>query len=863
MTPERWREIESAFAAALEHSDGDRNRFLDEAYPGDTDLHQEVVALLESSDAADGYFDSLARRIGMPVDPADQSSRLVGKRVGAYQLTSLIARGGMGAVYSGTRVDQQFEQEVAVKLLPIGLGSADAHRRFLAERQILALLQHPNIARLLDGGVTEDDTPYFVMELVDGVPIDRYCNEHGLSIDQRLRLFLVVCDAVQHAHRNLVVHRDLKPSNVLVTEAGEVKLLDFGIARLLEADGSGPARTLTARSHPMTLPYASPEQIHGAAVTTATDVYALGVLLYELLSGHRPYDLSQATPAEAQRIICETEPVAPSAIVRGPTHEPDPSIRHAGGPRSALLSGEQLHRALKGDLDTIVLAALRKDPARRYASVSHLADDIGRHLGGHPVAAHKDSFWYRASRFGRRNRVAVGVGSAVVLLLVALAAVALRFTIVTARQSEAIALEAATANETADFLVGIFELTDPVDGLGDTVSARTILDRGAARIGTSLEDRPEIQARLTYTLANVYANLGLSDDAIRLHEDALATRRKLDPPPDADIVASLERLGGAHLAARNYIRAEEYLTLALAARRQIPTDSLALASVLTSLAQVLRTRDPDSAVVVAVAAHGIRARLLGPDALKTLRSRHEVAYALRGQGHLDSAEAIYREILPAVRQLGDSASRFRASLLNNLAYLVEQRGDHDGAIAAYQEALEWARSRDVATNVAQVLQNLARAFERSGRPDRALEHWKESRTVLEEHFPGGHWRIGAANIGLAMYFGRRGDPASAVVPLRLAIESYTTTLGPNHGWTWGTKAKLGATLGALGQFEQGETLLLEAFAFTSQPDGASSRENIMNWLIDFYSAWGKRQEAASYDRMLNVEGFTRRPGRKE
>ena len=297
MTPERWKEIELVFSGAFELEGGERDRFVEEHCTGDPELQREVEGLLASLDSAGEYFEELASRIGVPIDPETYAERLVGKRVGNYRLVNLIGRGGMGAVYVAERDDEQFQMKAALKLLPMGLDSDESRRRFLAERQILARLEHPNIARLVDGGVTEDGTPYFVMEHVEGTPIDEYCDTHRLSIPQRLELFLKVCEAVQHAHQNLVVHRDLKPSNILVTESGVVKLLDFGIARVLDSDESGAQTTMTRRTRPMTIAYASPEQILGSSVTTVSDVYTLGVLLYVVLTGRHPYRLGIYTNA--------------------------------------------------------------------------------------------------------------------------------------------------------------------------------------------------------------------------------------------------------------------------------------------------------------------------------------------------------------------------------------------------------------------------------------------------------------------------------------------------------------------------------------------------------------------------------------
>jgi non-specific serine/threonine protein kinase/serine/threonine-protein kinase len=351
-----------------------------------------VLALLDAHDRAGERF--LARSAG---ELAAAAIGRAGRRLGAYQIAREIGRGGMGAVYLATRADDEFHKQVAIKIVAAPLGDDDLLRRFRRERQILAELEHPQIARLLDGGTTEEGLPYLVMEYVDGVRIDEYCAARHLGIADRLRLLLKVCDAVQLAHNNLVVHRDLKPGNILVTADGQPKLLDFGIASLVSADDQ--ASTTRTGLAAMTPEYASPEQVRGERVTAASDVYSLGVLLYELLAGVAPYALAGKRPDEVYRIVTETEPLRPSLAAE----------------RTATPA---LARQLRGDLDAIVLAALRKEPQRRYASVTLLADDVRRYLEGQPVTARGEAVSYRARKFVRRHRLSVGAAAAVLLTLI-------------------------------------------------------------------------------------------------------------------------------------------------------------------------------------------------------------------------------------------------------------------------------------------------------------------------------------------------------------------------------------------------------------------------------------------------------------
>jgi len=422
----RWREIERIFDAALEVDDARRAAFLAGACAGDETLRREVESLLDAHNKAGGFLNSPAANMtaekpagttrlmrpeqarGLPSATAVAESA---QRIGSYQLIREIAQGGMGSVWLAERADDQFHQQVAIKLLKAEAASEELLSRFRHERQVLAGLNHPQIARLLDGGATEDGRPYFVMEYIEGEPLDEYCARRQLSLNERLQLFRQVCAAVHYAHQNLVIHRDLKPGNILVAAEGEPKLLDFGIAKVLQPDLAQSYSTLTGL-HPMTPAYASPEQTRGEKLTTASDVYSLGVVLYELLTGHTPYQLKDNTFGELVKAICEQEPIKPSIAVTQshPSHDEaqTPSIRN---PQSA-------PRNLKGDVDSIVLMALRKEPSARYSSVEQFSEDIRRYLEGLPTIARKGTFSYRAVKYLRRNRIPVAAAALVLLTLI-------------------------------------------------------------------------------------------------------------------------------------------------------------------------------------------------------------------------------------------------------------------------------------------------------------------------------------------------------------------------------------------------------------------------------------------------------------
>ena len=396
---ERWEWVNSIFDGAVELAEPERTRFLEQECGDDRDLRAEVDSLLASDAQASQFIEDPPLAIPREMFPDDKNDP-AGQELGAYRILREIGRGGLGTVYLAERADESYRKEVAIKLVRRGLDTEDILQRFRHERQILAQLEHPNIARLIDGGTTEDGRPYFVMEYVQGEILTKYCDAKELGTHERLHIFRKVCQAVSYAHQNLVIHRDLKPSNILVTAAGVPKLLDFGIAKVLTADEEAYTPTIPGL-RVMTPEYASPEQIKGGRITTSSDVYSLGVVLYELLTGQKPYRLTSRIPGEISRAITDQEPERPSTAAK----ERDSRIenRDAVGSRSPIRDA----RSLKGDLDNIVLMALRKEPERRYASVEQFSEDIRRHLEGLPVRAHHDSFRYRARKFVQRNKASV------------------------------------------------------------------------------------------------------------------------------------------------------------------------------------------------------------------------------------------------------------------------------------------------------------------------------------------------------------------------------------------------------------------------------------------------------------------------
>ncbi|MGC4051415.1 MAG: serine/threonine-protein kinase [Paludibaculum sp.] len=533
MNSERWRLIEGIFAEAVECPAAERSNFLDQACGADIELRRELESLL-ACDAPEHQLIELPS--AMP--ELEDDTELAGRRVGPYRLIRLIGHGGMGAVYLGVRDDDQYQKQVAIKLLKRGMDTEFLLGQFRQERQILANLEHPFIARLMDGGATEDGLPYFVMEYVDGIPITQYANDNGLSVLERLRLFRLVCEAIQYAHQNLVVHRDIKPGNILTTKEGVPKLLDFGIAKVM---GRGVASGMTLTQHELrmlTPDYASPEQVKGMRISTASDIYSLGAVLYELLSGQRPHQFPSESMLEVERVVCEIDPEKPSVAAARDQQAPE-GVR------------KQRKKQLAGDLDNIVLAAMRKEPQRRYASVADLSEDIRRHMEGLPILVQEDRWTYRAGKFMRRNKLALGAAAMVLVSLIG----GIVTTTIQARRAERRFQEVRRLANSF-----LFDIHDQIETLPGSTLVRASIVRTVLEYLNNLAREAGDDPALQWDLAAAYQkigdvqgygvrpNLGQIPQAVDSHLKALAIAEQLagqgyDPKVQRLLAMAHHRIG--------------------------------------------------------------------------------------------------------------------------------------------------------------------------------------------------------------------------------------------------------------------------------------------------------------------------------
>ncbi len=691
----------------------------------------------------------------------------LGRRIGPYRVERLLARGGMGAVYLATRQDD-FEQRVALKLVQPELRTVEVLRRFAAERQILARLEHPHIGRILDGGTTDDALPFFVMEYVEGIPVDRYCEEHDLPLRRRLELFRRICAAVHFAHQNLVVHRDLKPNNILITADGVPKLLDFGIGKILEA-APGAVDTHTGQA-PMTPDYASPEQLRGEAITTASDVYSLGVLLYRLVSGQPPYRLAEGGPAQWADTVCNREPTKPSSAVRS--------------------SGGQWQRRLEGDIDAIVLKAMRKEPRERYASALQLADDIERHLADQPVAAHPATWTYRAGKLIRRNKL----GLAVALLVVGFAVAAT----VLWRQAvaqRAVAERAQTRAETVSgFLEDLFESADPDAARGAELTVREALDQGREKLAHELADTPEIRADLLATLGTVYQNLGLTDDARLLKEEALLTRRAVGLADRRALAVDLNNLGSLLYDLGDFGVAEVHFREALAMWERLD-DAANTALALRNLAALESQRGSmDEALELYGRALEIDRELYGPDDPRTASSLYGLGARYRLAGEPARAEPLLRQALEIYSQSLGAENTKVASVESSLALVLHAQGRLAEARQYLERALATRRKLlgDGHLQVATCEKNLAALLLDQGEAETAGVLLERALETLRRALPAGDWRTADAESVWGSYLVSMGRYAEAEPILVASCEKLAEVKGERDPRTRAARRRLTA-----------------------------------------------------------------------
>lgn len=881
----RWDEVSRIFESALDRPPDEREAFVADACRGDSELLVAVRDLLEALDASDGMFDTPGTELvgaalsegtgGEGADPESRPGLEAGSRVGRYEIVGEIGRGGMATVYEAERADGTFERRVALKVLRRGLDTEEVVRRFLGERQILSGLSHPNIARLIDGGATGDGRPYLVMERVDGIPCTEWADERRLTVEQRLDLFLQLADAVHFAHRRLVVHRDLKPSNVLVDDEGRAHLLDFGIAKLVDPGPGADVLTGADGPRPLTPAFASPEQLRGEVVTTASDVYQLGVLLHLLLTGRRPEGAGEGSDTGSTSRFRPSEVVGRGGTVEEGTGETGAvsglSPREIARARRTTLPA--LRTTLKGDLDTIVLKALRPEPDERYPSAEALATDLRHHLAGRPIAARPPSAMYRFRKLHGRNPWLVPLVAGLLLAVGSYVFTVVRHAGELERERNEARAAAERADQLRSFVVDVFRTGDPYEtpdpARGREITVVEALEVGAERVRDELAGRPELQAAVLGTIADVYLNLDDSEsagpllrEAFELHERsgagltpdfasilaglvrvanrtvgrdsaAAVARRRLgaeidlhgpEHPRVAEALSNLadqvSHLGRHDEALRNREEAVRILRAAGGAGRD------ALASTLAMLADGYRTGGRlEEARAAAREAFDIHLELRGPEHPSTAQQRIHLAQVLHAMGRLEDAAAAYREALPVLERTLGRDHFITQNSWNNLAIVLSGMGAYREAEDVHRRVLAHragpegdVRDRDVAGS----LQNLAAVLLRQERYAEADSLASEAYHIYRDQAPPGSHLPALPLLSQAEIRLVSGDPAGAEVASRTAVEILSPALPDGHYVTAMAECRLGLALARQGRVETGaalvESALEEVRAWEGTPD---------------------------------------------
>ncbi|MGI9289460.1 MAG: tetratricopeptide repeat protein [Pseudomonadales bacterium] len=816
---QRWQQILTILDEVFELPTEEHLTFLHQACGSNPDLYRQVEALLKAESDAPTFLDRPALELmqsflstGASYHQA-QIPDYTDRCIGPYRLCDEIGRGGMGVVYRAERTEGSFDQQVAIKLLSNWENREMRLDRFQREQQLLASLNHPNIAQLYDGGLTEEGQPYIVMEYVRGEPINHYCDQHQLSIDARLNLAMQVVDALHYAHRNLVIHRDIKPSNILVTEDGQVKLLDFGIAKLLDDETRPAAIDLTQTGEQLMTPgFAAPEQLRGQIVSVATDIFQLGLVLYELLTGRHAFREQAGSFYELARSICEGTPTRPSLIVNQQVENRDgraqqDSLKQPPGTLSPL-RGERLtqwSKKLRGDLDAILLKALRNEPEMRYSSMEALGADIQAYFEARPVAAREKGVRYRLGKFVRRNTLAVIAGASIGALLIAYAATV---TVQANRIHSALEqsrVEAHKAQQVSDFIIDIFKVSDPnVSGI-ETVTVRELLDRSQERIHDQLEDAPEIQAQMLHVLGEIYYSLGSYKESAVLQESALQIRRRLPPKQNLALASTLTQLAFSYNSTDKYDEAQKLLEEALAIHRAIGIESVEQAEILNALGEAQRLQaNHEQAEALYREAIAILRQVTNGDHSELATGLHGLAMLQRLQGDAAKAEANSREAVEIFRTvLGESHSYYTVGL-NGLGLLLAYLERYEEAEPLHLRALN-IQERILGKEhpyVAHTLRYLGFLAYRQRQLEAAEGYYRRALSVQKKIDGGESATVALALSGLGTVLTQRGEYEEAESVFAAMLEMDRAIFSPDSPTIGRDLSNRAALAHAMGELEK-------------------------------------------------------------
>ncbi len=817
-----WRQVNAVFEQALALAENQRGPFLEATCADDPALDRAVCALLHADQSAGCFLEDIEAN-HRPRPPARGGPRETGLRqetglhpetgprqeagprqIGPYQLLRPIGQGGMSTVYLARRSDG-FKRDVALKLIRRDMESAEAERRLKTEREILAHLNHPGIAHLFDGGTTEEGLPYFVMEHIEGTSIDDFCDHQELTVKDRLQLFMKILEAVDYAHQNLIVHRDIKPSNILVTGDGEPKLLDFGISKVLNARmiaGEGSEATATWM-RVLTPNYASPEQISGGTITTASDVYGLGVLLFKLLTGSLPHRLAGSTPREVETALREVTPPRPSDVVVAPGAEDSANVlAHA-----RRTTPKQLSALLRGDLDAIIAQAIQPSPSRRYRSVQQLAEDVRRHLEGRPVLASPDRFLYRVGKLLRRHAQFVAGGALLAATLALLIGLLVTQNRRLAEERNLVAQERDATAQVLAFTERLLGLADPSVAQGREWTVAEALRQSDALIASELPDSPQIQSRLHGTVGRIFRGLGDSSAAVNHLEQALEIRRQLEGNGSAPSAHAASDLAAALVGTGDFARAESLALEAVNVFRETSNwhDPASVKALNTYVFALCADGDFARADEASEEALTHARSLLDERDPELAQAMHNRAHVLNQRADFEAAETLYRAVLNLREVVFEEPHPKIASTLVNLAANLDRQGEHAEAKALYQRALALQRRLygDRHPDLAPTLNNLAVLHQELGQWAKAEASYRE----VIDLFPEGDIQHFRFRTELASLLDRTDRAEEAQALLRRELGYWRTKLPPGNTLVAWAENTLGAVLTGQGELDEATVLL--------------------------------------------------------
>ncbi len=738
---DKWDKIKSLFRKVIELPPEERTAFLDEKCKDDPPLRKEIESLLESDQKVEDFLEKPLLQNDELNSDSNSPDNLIGMKIGNYRIEEKIGEGGMANVYSAIRIDEQFKKKVAVKFIKRGMDTDEIIKRFKIEQQALAGLDHPFIAKIIDAGTTENGLPYFIMELVEGEPIDEYCKNNNLTIEEKLKLFRKVCSAVQYAHQNLIVHRDIKPGNIFIKPDGTPKLLDFGISKLLDSSTEQTNLTRTG-FRLMTLEYASPEQFKGKQINIATDIYSLGVVLYELLTGNFPYKFKNSLPYEIERVICTTDPEKPSTSANSDKNKNfEQENKNENSYKNISTTNyknfAKIKRKLSGDIDNIVLKAMQKEPERRYSTVEQFSEDIRRHLEGLPIFARKNSVGYRSKKFFERHRAGVITAFLFVLIIIAGAgAIIFQSQVATNERNRAIH-EAQKSERINAFLQDIFAAPNP-EVEGKDVKVVDVLKNASEKINKELSDDPEIKAAVMYTIGTTYIGLGLYDDAEKYLKNSLEVSEKIFSADDPQIAKVMEQLAFNYQQKSNYKKADSLYKKAL---------------------KIFRLKGGN----------------ISSDEAKGLS---DYGSSLYNQGKYDESKKYQAEALDAFRKIYGNTDPHVVKSLNDLGTVAGETGDWNTAAKYIKEVLDFFLKTDgkESVNYSRALSNYATILEVQGKLDESIEAQREAVGIEKRVLGKNHPDAMFAQITLADELTKRGDYVEAANLSKEAMESLDKSL---------------------------------------------------------------------------------------